>query len=307
MNPETALYPMQTGKFAIVTGTGGLGLEAAKALARHGLSVIVAGRNPDHGQAAISEINQGATGGPARFDLLDLADLGSVRAFADRMLGNGQAINILINNAGIMSPPNRTVTKEGFEAQFGINHLGHFALTARLLPLLQKSEAARVVHVTSLAHRYGQINFDDLQCEKSYKAGLAYCQSKLAVALFARSLQAVADLNGWPITSIAVHPGFAGTNLIAAGHGARSLLSRVSNKVIVPLFGQSAAAGALPLIHATLDAAIEGGKLYGPSGFMEMKGPVRECQFAATALDDAVAQRLWSISEQLCAVEFSTT
>ena len=301
----TELYPPQHGKVALVTGTGGLGLETAKALARLGATVIVAGRNEQKGRAAVEEIAREAAGDLARFELLDLADLRSIHACTERMLGANRAIDLLVNNAGIMSPPARRTTVDGYESQFGTNHLGHFALTTRLMPLLLKSKNARVVHVTSLAHRYGSLDFADMQSERIYKAGVAYCRSKLAVALFARSLQTMAEKTGWPLTSIAAHPGYAGTNLIAAEQGADSLFARISRRVIVPFIGQSAADGARAQVHAALLPAAAGGRLYGPTGFMQMKGPPGECAFGKAALDDDVAERLWQISEELAGVRFN--
>lgn len=293
----------QAGRLAIVTGTGGLGLEAAKALAILGADVIIAGRNPVKGNAAVSEVQKAAPQADVRFESLDLADLSSVSSMADRLLATGRAIDLLLNNAGIMSPPVRRVTADGFEAQLGTNHLGHFALTVRLLPLLRKSTAARVVNVTSLAHRYTKIDFDDLQSERRYKAGIAYCQSKLAVAMFSRSLQHHADAGGWPIQSMAAHPGFAGTNLFAAEQGASAFMTILSKNIIVPLIGQSATDGARPLIHAATSPDAQGGKLYGPTGFMEMRGKVGECAFAKAALDDTAAERLWQVSEDLCGLK----
>lgn len=299
---DEAEHASQCGRLAIVTGTGGLGLETAKALARQGAEVIIAGRNAAKGEAAVAETRAAAPQAMARFELLDLADLSSVTAMADRLLAAGRPIDLLVNNAGIMSPPTRRTTVDGFEAQFGTNHLGHFALTARLLPLLRKSQAARVVNVTSLAHRYATLDLDDLQSERRYKAGVVYCKSKLAVAMFARMLQQRAMAEGWPIKSMAAHPGYAGTNLIAAEQGARSLMTKLSERVIVPLIGQSAFDGARPQIYAATSPLAEGGKLYGPTGFMEMRGQPGECAFAKSALDDRLAQELWRASEGFCNV-----
>jgi NAD(P)-dependent dehydrogenase (short-subunit alcohol dehydrogenase family) len=292
-------FPSQAGRRAVVTGTGGLGLEAAIVLARLGAHVTLAGRNPDKGGAAISQAQQAVPGANVRFEALDLADLSSVKAFADRMIAEGEPLDILINNAGIMMPRQLRRTADGFEAQMGTNHLGHFALTARLLPLLCKSNAARVVNVSSLAHRQGKIDFDNLKGEKLYNPGLAYCQSKLAVALFARQLQKQAEVSDWPIISLTAHPGFAGTNLFAAEQGKRSLLTFFSEKLAIPLLGQSAAAGALPLVHAAVVEDVRPGALYGPTGFMEMRGPPGLCSYAKGALDDETARRLWQVSEQM--------
>lgn len=297
--PGADAFARMDGKLAVVTGTGGLGLEVARMLIDLGSDVVLAGRNAEKGLAAASAIAPAGRPEAARFAPLDLADLASVAEFGRRMQDDGRPIDLLINNAGIMSPPQRKLSKDGFEAQFATNHLGHFALTAHLLPLLCRSEAARVVHVTSLAHLHGRLDFDDMQAELKYQPGVAYCRSKLAVALFARELQRRATLHGWPIASIAAHPGFSGTNLFAAEGGDKGFMTILSTRVLVPLIGQSAADGALPILFAAASPTAQGGKLYGPTGFMAMKGPPGERQFGAAALDEEVAARLWSLSEQL--------
>lgn len=292
-------FARQDGRRAIVTGTGGLGLETAKALARLGATVIVAGRDPAKGEAALLEIKAAAPGALVDFEKVDLANLQSIRELVQRQLGKGDPIDLLVNNAGIMSPPRRRLTIDGFEAQFGTNHLGHFALTLGLLPLLRQSGAARVINVTSIAHKYGRLDFSDLQNARKYKAGVAYCQSKLAVALFARELQRQAQEKEWPLLSIAAHPGFATTNLFAAEQGARSLATLFSTRIVAPLLGHSAAEGAEPIIFAATSPAAKGGSLYGPKGFMEMKGPPGECRFGKGALDIEAGRRLWGESAKL--------
>lgn len=297
--PGADSFARQDGKLAVVTGTGGLGLEVARMLIDLGAEVILAGRNVDKGRAAAAAIAPSGQPEAARFAHLDLADLESVTEFGNRALADGRPINLLVNNAGIMSPPQRKLSKDGFEAQFATNHLGHFALTNRLLPLLCKSEAARVVHVTSLAHLHGKLDFDDLQSEVKYKPGVAYCRSKLAVALFARELHRRAAMHGWRIASMAAHPGFSGTNLFAAEGGDKSIMAILSKRVLVPLIGQSAVDGALPILFAAASPLAQSGKLYGPTGFMDMKGPPGERQFGAEAMNEDVAERLWNVSEEL--------
>ncbi|WP_310535169.1 SDR family oxidoreductase [Novosphingobium sp.] len=300
----TAQYSRQDGRTAVVTGTGGLGFEVATKLADLGARVIIAGRNAQKGHDAVAGIAAAVPGAELRFEVLDLAALASVKDFTGRMIAQGGSIDLLVNNAGIMSPPQRRVTVDGFEAQFATNHLGHFALTAGLLPLLRKSGSARVVSVTSIAHRYGRMDFDDLQCERKYQPGVAYCRSKLAVALFARTLHQRARAQGWALASMAAHPGFAGTNLFAAEGGPKSFMTLLSTRLLVPLLGHSAAAGADPILHASLSPHAESGRLYGPTGFLEMRGATDECPYGASALDDEAGERLWRLSEELAGVSF---
>ncbi|CAN7269776.1 SDR family oxidoreductase [Phenylobacterium sp. LjRoot225] len=294
----------QVGRTAVVTGAGGLGYEVALALGRAGAAVVLAGRNPQKGAAAVAQIKAAAPDANIAFELLDLASLASVAAFADRLQSCDAAVDLLVNNAGIMSPPTRQTTADGFEVQFGVNYLGHFALTARLLPLLRKNVAARVVSVTSIAHRFGAIDFDDLQSERRYRPGLAYCQSKLAQAMFAVELQRRSDAAGWGLTSLAAHPGFAGTDLFANGPGIKSLTTFFSRNVLVPLLGHSAAAGARSLVYAAASPHAVGGALYGPTGLMEMKGEPGPRTLAPTATDAEAAARLWRTSEDLAAATF---
>ena len=294
--------PDQTGQMALVTGTGGLGLEAARQLARAGARVIVAGRNPIKGQAAIA-----ALGDRAEFELVDLASLPSITALANRLVCRGEPIDVLLNNAGIMSPPERRETEDGFELQFGVNHLGHFALTAGLLPLLRKSGAARVVNVTSLAHRFARLDFDDLQSMARYKPGLAYCRSKLAQALFAVELQKRSEAEGWGIKSMAAHPGYAATELFQNQSGRPTASSWISTRVVAPLIGQDAAGGALPSLYAATATEARGGVLYGPGGFLQMRGAPIPCSFSAAVYDQEAAHQLWALSEQLTQTTFTST
>lgn len=301
---STSDSPPLAGRIAVVTGTGGLGLEAATALAAEGAEVILAGRNPAKGAEAVRRIEAARSGAAARFEPLDLASLRSVAAFAERLQAGVGRIDLLVNNAGIMSPPTRQTTADGFELQFGVNYLGHFALTGRLLPLLRRSAAPRVVSVTSLAHRYAALDFDDLQSQRRYQPGRAYCQSKLAQALFAVELQRRSDQAGWGLASLAAHPGYAGTDLFQNGQGAKSLSHLLSRYVVVPLIGQSAAGGARPILLAATAPDAMGGALYGPTGFMSMKGPPGLNEFAAAARDPQAAARLWAMSEELAQVRF---
>jgi NAD(P)-dependent dehydrogenase (short-subunit alcohol dehydrogenase family) len=218
--------PDQTGKLAIVTGANsGTGFETTKALSARGAEVVIATRSADRAEAAILAIRRAQPQGRLRFEPLDLASQASVAAFADRLLAEGRPIDILVNNAGVMALPQRTVTADGFETQLATNYLGHFALTARLLPLLRRGQA-RVVQLSSIVHRHGRIQLDDLQFEAAYKPWPAYAQSKLAMLMFALELDRRSRANGWGLTSVAAHPGYARTGLIASGPMSRSAAAR---------------------------------------------------------------------------------
>jgi NAD(P)-dependent dehydrogenase (short-subunit alcohol dehydrogenase family) len=296
--------PRQDGRTAIVTGTGGLGFEVALALARAGADVILAGRNRRKGEQAVAEITAQAPSARVRFEALDLASLPSVAEFAEVVARDFPAVDILICNAGIMSPPERRTTADGMELQFGVNYLGHFALVAALLPQLRQSASPRVVSVTSLAHRYAKVDFGDLQSERKYKPGLAYCRSKLAQAMFAKELQRRSSEEGWGLTSVAAHPGYARTNLFQGDQARMGLLKAFSTKLIGIVFGHSAAAGAAPIIHAATSPDVTGGELYGPTGLLDMKGPPGRGEFAAVVDDRPTSARLWSISEELAGMRF---
>jgi len=296
--------PSLRGRTAVVTGAGGLGYETALALAQAGAQVIVAGRNRAKGEEALAQIRQGAPQARVAFEVLDLASLASVGDFAERLLARDAAIDLLINNAGVMAPPKRQTTADGLELQFGTNYLGHFALTARLLPLLRRSGRARVVNVSSLAHRRGRLDFADLQAARAYKPFQSYSDSKLAQLLFTQELQRRSDASGWSLLSLAAHPGVATTELIANGQGAGSLMGRVMG-LVEPLFSQSAAAGALPTLYAATAADVAPGGYYGPDGFSGMKGAPAPARLATTVKQPAVAARLWEVSEQLAGLRFA--
>ena len=297
--------PPQAGKLAVITGaTGGLGYETALALAGAGATVVLAARNLAKGDDALARIRAIHPAADIRFELLDLASLASVAAFAERLNGEGRPIDILVNNAGIMALPKRQTTVDGFEAQFGVNSLSHFALTARLLPLLRAASAPRVVNLSSLAHRSGKIDFADLQGERGYKPWKAYTQSKLAMLMFALELQRRSDAGGWGLMSNAAHPGFALTDLIANGPGANGLMGVVTRTLIAPGFSHSAAAGALPALLAATSPQARPAAYYGPDGFYELKGPPAPARIMSHAQDKAVAARLWKTSEALTGVRF---
>ncbi len=300
--------PDLSGKFVIVTGsTGGrgLGIETAVALAGAGAEVVVAGRNAAKGTEALTRIRTRHPQANARFAPLDLADLSSVQAFADRLLAEDRPIDILVNNAGVMANPRRETTVDGFEKQFGTNYLGHFALTGRLLPLL-KAGHARVVQLASIAHKGGRIALDDLQHQHDYKPWPVYQQSKLAMLMFAIELDRRSDASGWGVTSVAAHPGYARTDLIANGPldgGSGGLLMGLA-KLFEPLVSHSAADGALPTLLAATGPHVTGGTYWGPQGFQELKGPPGPARIRPQALDEPVAKGLWAESERLTGVAF---
>jgi len=296
--------PSLQGRSAVVTGTGGLGYESALALARAGASVIVAGRDPYKGAQTITRIAQQVPNARVRFVAVDLANLLSVRQFSHHLHNELDSLDILINNAGVMMPSSRTLTRDGFELQLGTNYLGHFALTAQLLPILRKSPSARIISLSSLAARQGTINFTDLQAEHHYRAAGAYSQSKLACLIFAIELQRRSTAGKWGISSIAVHPGIARTELLANGPGNMSILG-VMSKALWFLF-QSPAQGALPTLFAATSPQAQGGHYYGPDKIGEIKGYPALAKIPANAQDAKIAMRLWKISEQLTQTSFAS-
>lgn len=295
--------PSQRGRTAVVTGTGGLGFQNALALARAGARVIIAGRNPSKGAAAVNRIREEIPGADVTFGLLDLASLDSVRSFAERLRSSHDSLDLLINNAAVMTPPRRRSTDDGFELQFGTNYLGHFVLTAQIMPLLRKSKQARVVTLSSLAARNGAIDFDDLQAQRGYRPMQAYGQSKLACLMFALELQRRSDAAGWGILSIAAHPGISRTDLLPNGAGPRSVAG-ILRRYMWFLF-QPAEQGALPTLFAATAPQARGGAYYGPDRLGEMRGYPTTAVIPPQALDTTVAARLWTTSEELTGTVFS--
>ena len=294
--------PPLEGRTAVVTGAaGGLGYETALGLARCGARVTLAGRNAAKGEAALRRILALVPGARIVVEDLDLARLASVRSFADRVLARSGPLDILVNNAGLMALEPRQTTADGFEMQFGTNYLGHFALTAWLLPALGRGGGeARVVNLASLAHRQGRIDFSDLQGERRYDGWTAYRQSKLAMLIFGRELQRRASRQGWPIRSVAAHPGWAYTDIIDNGPG-RSQASPKTwlMSLVFRLRGQTAAAGALPILYAAVAPEAAPGGYYGPAGHGEIRGPVAPSRVMPQAADAETARRLWAESERL--------
>ncbi len=294
--------PDQTGRRAVVTGANsGLGLAVARELARAGAHVVLACRDPRRGGEALAAIRAELPASAVELRSLDLADLASVRAFADAGLDPGAPLDLLINNAGVMAIPRR-LSADGFELQLATNHLGHFALTGQLLERLLAAPAARVVTVSSLLHRTGAIDFDDLQAEHGYRPFRAYGQSKLANLLFCFELDRRARAAGLELMSVAAHPGYAATRLQA--NGPRRLLARLVLPAASLLLAQSGAAGALPTLCAACAPELPSGAYLGPDGPGERRGYPRLVVPSAAALDPAIAARLWQVSEELTGVSY---
>ena len=291
------------GRTAIVTGaTGGLGYDVARGLVRLGASVVLAGRDRIKGQHALVRLSNERSASPPRFQPLDLADLASVRAFAAAT----DACDILVNNAGLMGTPERRVTADGFELQLGTNYLGHFALTGLLLPaLLRAPGGGRVVSVSSVAHRRATIAFDDLQSERSYGPMRAYGQSKLAMLIFAIELDRRASAEGWALTSVAAHPGWAVTDIIRLeGGSAFRRTGLAAGRFIFNRVAQSSAEGARPILVAATSPSAHGGSYWGPIGRGEIKGAPAPSRIMPQASEPATGRRLWEVSERLTGVRF---
>lgn len=290
-----------TGKIAIITGANsGLGLETAKVFAQLGAQVILAVRDIEKGKTAQQQILEESSRATVEVMKLDLSDLDSVREFAERFTSRFHSLDLLINNAGVMVPP-YAKTKDGFELQFGSNHLGHFALTGLLLPLLIHTENSRVVTLSSLAHRGAAIDFDNLDGSKGYKGMKFYGQSKLANLMFATELDKRLKQHGLSTLSIACHPGISATNLFKFGkREAPRIFKGLMNRYFQP-----AAMGALPTVYAATDPDLRGGEYIGPDGKGQRKGyPALEKPDAAVN-DEAIRNKLWEVSEKLSGVTFN--
>lgn len=300
MAPWTATdVPDLTGRVALITGANsGIGLEAAKALAARNCAVVLACRDPGRAEAATAEVK--AAGPSARVEsrALDLASLQSVRSFAEGVRRDFPVVDLLINNAGVMAPPYAR-TADGFELQFGTNHLGHFALTGLLLDVLEAAAAARIVTVSSNAHRMGKMRFEDLQWEKGYSRWGAYGQSKLANLLFTRELHGRLAKAGRKTRAVACHPGYSATNLFKLPPGLGWM-----GTVGAALMGQPASQGALPTLYAATHPDIAGGDYVGPDGMGEWKGYPRRTQPLLHAQDDGAAAKLWDVSLSLTSVTY---
>ena len=285
----------QSGRTAVVTGANsGIGFHTARLLASKGAHVIMACRNPTKAATAREEILTEHPHANCTVGIMDLADLDSVRRFAEDLMKDHQQIDLLINNAGVMIPP-YTQTAQGFELQFGTNHLAHFALTGLLLPLLTATKNSRVVTVASLAHRFARIDFDDLQHEKRYIAWEAYGQSKVANLLFCYELQRRLEASGHPTLSTAAHPGVAST-----GIGRESTTMNLA----IPWFSQSAEVGAWPTLQAATDENVSGGSYWGPSWLFQLMGAPKQVNSSRHSRDLATASKLWNCSQELTGVQF---
>ena len=303
MTWTTADIPDLTGRTAVVTGANsGIGFGAAVELARHGATVTLATRDPGRGADALARLKSEVPAADAGLGRLDLADLSSVRAFAAGYAPDG--LDLLVNNAGVMAVPLRH-TPDGFESQFGTNHLGHFALTGLLLPKLLARPGARVVTVTSPYHKIGRIDFADLDARGRYRKWPAYAQSKLANLLFTFELQRRADAAGVELLALSAHPGYAATNLQTAGPrlAGNKVMERAS-ELVSRVVGQSARDGALPTLRAATDPAVRGGEVFGPDGLLELRGAPKQVAVSRRARDRGVAERLWEASEEKTGVRY---
>jgi NAD(P)-dependent dehydrogenase (short-subunit alcohol dehydrogenase family) len=292
--------PDQSGRVAVVTGANsGLGLITARELARAGATVVLAARD-GKAKAALGEIAGAVPDARLEPRDLDLADLASVRAFAEVVAATHPKVELLVNNAGVMMPP-RSDTADGFELQFGTNHLGHFALTGLLIDRLAAADGSRVVTLTSLEHRPGLLNFDDLQSERSYSPRGAYQQSKFANAVFGLELDRRLREAGLPVASVLAHPGYSATNLQLSGPtGLMKGILRIGNQ----LLAQSAEQGALPQLYAATADGAEGGSCIGPDGIREARGHPTVVQPVGRARDPETGRRLWEVSEELTGVRY---
>ena len=308
---KAADIPSLAGKRVLITGANsGIGYHAALKLARKGAQVMLASRDRHRGEAALARLDVDSPSAHTELVIFDLASLASVRDFAEQELAKRRPIHILINNAGVMAPPKRLETADGFELQFGTNVVGHFALTALLMPALELAAASgerpRVVTIASIAHKRGELNFDDLQSTKSYGPMRAYQQSKLANLMFAFELDSRLRAASSRVMSVAAHPGVANTNLFQAWD--YSPVEKAARNLIGHAIGialNSDAEGALPTLYAATASAAEDGGYYGPQGFQEMRGDdVGRAKIAPQALNTTTAAHLWRVCEELTGLKF---
>ena len=299
-----AAMPPQAGKTVLVTGANsGVGFQAARELARHGAQVLLGVRDTTKGEAARNRILAESADAQVAIVPLDMASLASIRGFAGEFVSSGARLDVLVNNAGVMALPKREQTADGFERQFGTNHLGHFALTGLLIPALLRAQAPRVVAVASLAHRNGTMEWDNLQGEKSYSPWGAYNMSKLANILFARELDRRAREAHSKLVSVAVHPGISRTNIFENGPGVGTFKA-VMVRLLAPVITQNDEMGAAPTLYAATSSEVQGGAYIGPDGMGELKGYPTVVQPRPQALDEQAGRKLWTVSEQLTGVTY---
>jgi NAD(P)-dependent dehydrogenase (short-subunit alcohol dehydrogenase family) len=312
VKPDLSLsVPDLSGKLAVVTGANsGLGFGLAKRLAAADADVVMAIRSQAKGEAAIAEIRREVPAAKLSIKQLDLASLESVAALGEELVGEGRPVDILINNAGVMTPPQRQVTSEGFELQFGANHLGHFALTGHLMPLLRAAKASRVVTVSSIAATQPKLTFDDPNARHGYKPMVSYGIAKLAQLMFAAELDRRSNRNGWGVISNAAHPGLSKTNLLSgASYGRdkptlRARLTRLTWRLL-PFMWLDIDEGIKPTLYASVSADAEGGRYYGPRGFYETAGGgVTFAGVPRLARSESDMARLWQLSEELTGVTY---
>ena len=300
--------PDQTGKLVVVTGANsGTGKEAAKRLAAAGARVVMAVRTPSKGQAARAEILAEHPDAQLEVRRIDLADLASVQEFAEQLSADESHLDVLVNNAGVMTPPTRLTTKDGFELQFGSNYLGPFALTVRLLPLILAAPAPRIATMSSGAAYFGKIGFDNLQWERGYRPTSAYSQSKLADLMLSNHLAQLSAERDWGLVSVAAHPGYTRTNLQTAGAslGPQSSLNKFFMRHN-PLPKQDVETGTEPLLFAAADPAAKSGAYYGPDGIFGLVGKTTLVRNPKTAIDPATNAQLWQVSETLTRVALAS-
>jgi NAD(P)-dependent dehydrogenase (short-subunit alcohol dehydrogenase family) len=299
------------GKVVIVTGgNSGIGLETSKELTRVGATVIIAANREDHGQAAIEEIKSLHKNASIFFEKLDLGSMASITSFSDRIMQEHRTVDVLINNAGLSAIQKRMETHDGHELTLGVNYLGHFALTAQLFPLLLRGSDPRIIFVSSLEHRRGEIHFSDIELQKKYSPADAYAQSKLAMLVFALELHRRCLTNGLNIKVIPVHPGATNTHIFDKG-------PKLSGKYLHPVpvikrfllksLGQKAQTGALPLLFSATSVEARSGIYYGPDGPSELWGNPTEVKIAVQAANFHAGVRLWNLSEKLTKINFDVT
>ncbi|MCB0651461.1 MAG: SDR family NAD(P)-dependent oxidoreductase [Saprospiraceae bacterium] len=292
--------PSKKDSIAIVTGANiGLGYETTIGLAKKQIKVIMACRNKEKAENARKEILQKVPGADLGIILLDLGNLESVRNFASSFQEKYNRLDLLINNAGIMIPP-FSKTTDGFESQIGVNYLGHFLLTGLLMPLLEKTASSRIVTLSSIAHRNGVINFDDLNSEKSYSKMTAYGQSKVACLMFAYEMQRRLEAKGSKVISVASHPGVSNTNLSQYAPA----WFKVIGSLLLPFFMHAPEKAALPSLYAALGEDVKGGDYFGPTGFREMKGAPGKVSSSTYSSDKDIAKRLWDVSQELTGIKY---